>query len=67
MIEFSIAELVKRFPIFRVAFGVVTAVGLAREGAAALEAYVAAAEGEARRLLGASETADACAGAGTGR
>jgi DNA/RNA-binding domain of Phe-tRNA-synthetase-like protein len=58
MIELSIAELVERFPGFRVAFGVIAGLALSKQGAAAVEAYVAAAEGEARRLLGAGEIAD---------
>jgi len=58
MIELSIAELIERFPGFRVAFGVVRDLDFSNAGAVKLDAYVAAAEAEARRLLDESEIAE---------
>jgi DNA/RNA-binding domain of Phe-tRNA-synthetase-like protein len=56
MAELSIAELVERFPTFRVAFGLIT--GLKVSDSPMLDAYVRKAETEAHELLASAEIAD---------
>jgi DNA/RNA-binding domain of Phe-tRNA-synthetase-like protein len=56
MAELSIAELVERFPTFRVTFGLIT--GLKVSDSPTLDAYLRKAEAEARELLASTEIAD---------
>ena len=58
MIELSIAEVVERFPGFRVAFGLLEGLGPVPRDPGAVETYVRGAEAEAARLVAGTEVAE---------